>query len=347
MKRDYWILYALACLLTLCHCSSPQKAIENKNYNKAMNLATKFIEKGKDLEANTMYLQTAAEAFAKEALVSYHEQKSTTMMDWKQSQAKLYQVLNQLGKRNINTNGLISESYDLVCEAKQEIDLKIINHYYDEGERLLAKSKSLDESEWARNAYQKFIASEREGAALFYDNLDELKADCVEYGSITVDSRGVGYNNIFLKPVADSTDEVADCTVGWSAGLVDFNSTSSLNVIEQKRQLIIGQNSSTDTSGIVTFQDITEEVIGFKNETTFNYTVSQVLSIQVTANTSECFLNSSTVTLSESNSCTAVEYTGDLRAFVTTFNTTCDEFFKKTELENKLRTTLNNNLFVQ
>lgn len=181
---------------------------------------------------------------------------------------------------------------------------------------------------------------------MFYKNLKELKASCVEHGSITVQSNGVGYNNIFLKPVSESTDKFADCSIGWSAGLVDFNSTSSLNTIEQRRQILLGQSSSTDTSGVVTFQDITEEVIGYKNETTFNYVVSQNLSLNVVANTSECFLNSRTVTLTESKTCIAVEHTGDLRAFVTALNTTCDEFFIKTELQNKLRTTLGSNLYV-
>lgn len=89
MKKYYWTLHALAVLLLLLlsHCSFPQKAIEKKHYNKAMSMASKYIEKGKDLESNTAYLRTAADAIANEALVSYYDQSSDNVMDWKQSQA--------------------------------------------------------------------------------------------------------------------------------------------------------------------------------------------------------------------------------------------------------------------
>ena len=332
--------------ILLLSCANPKKAIEKGHYLNAMNYASKGIRIGKDIAQNEHYLQEATKALVAETLEKYEQEKSPEVRNWKRSRSKLYTVLNQIGENNIKMEGRISESYDKLCEVKQELDLQIVNYYYDEGERLLQKSIATGETALAREAYREFLSSETEGAELFYGNLDNLKEECIRHGSIIIDSpRNVRLASVFLQRMNEE-NPVADCSVSYTAGWVDIDETSVKSVETITKEIKVGQNSVTDTSGLVTYTDIMEEIEGYKNITNITYTASQDLNFYVTANTDQCFLRNRAVTLVETEECTMIKYTGDKRVFITTIEQDCNSFFIKNDLERALTGQLGQNLFI-
>jgi len=103
MKNIYHFILPtfLICCLISCHTS--EKALENKRYVRAMNLASKEIKKGNDVEINTYYLQTAAQELVKETIDNYNSKNSPNVKDWKRSRLKFYRVLTQINNNNIKT----------------------------------------------------------------------------------------------------------------------------------------------------------------------------------------------------------------------------------------------------
>jgi len=328
-------------------CSSSEKALENKRYLKAMNLASKQIKKGNNIDENTIYLQSAAQGLVNKTLDSYQNENASNVKDWKRSRTKFYSVLKQLNNKNIKTNGLISQSYDRLCEAKQELDLRIVNYYYDEGIKLLNKSKSTNETQWAREAYHEFQLSEKEGASAFYGNLLDLKEECIQYGSIFVDAPSeLRLNNKFLKSIADHEGAIADCTIKIGSSSVTFSESFNETQEEKTKEIKVGENAITDTSGVTTYEDILEEVIGFKNTNEITFSANQQIYITVTPNNSECFLDNRTLNLEASEKCTEIKYTGDKSVFTSSIDQTCSKFNIEMNLKQDLRREHSNNLYI-
>ena len=346
MKNLFNFLLYVIVGCSLFSCFTPEKALENKNYVKAMNMASHKILKGKDIETNTYYLQTASQELVKQTLDNYNTENSTDVNDWKKSLLKFYNVLSKINDNNIKTNGLLTETYDDFCEVKYELDLKIIDYYYDEGIKLLEKSISLNEGQWAREAYYQFQLSEKEGASKYY-NLLNLNEECILHGSIFVDAPNkLRLNSVFLKPLSDE-NQTADCTISVYEGFINFNERDNKSKEKKTKEIKVGQNALTDTSGVTTYEDIMEEVTGYKETTEITYTARQQLDIWVTANTSECFLSNRSINLEVSDQCTEIEYSGDKSVFTSTVDQRCSEFSIKRDLERKLADELSSNLYIR
>lgn len=333
-------------LLSVQACRSPEKAIHKGQYKRAMNLATKKILKGKEVEQNQEYLQRAAKAIA-EKTMHHYEYYNSGIEDWKRSQNKLNNSLTVIGDKNIKTQGLVSESYDMLCEAKYETDFKIVNYYYDEGRHLLEGSIESGDKSLARDAYYEFVKSEREGAAYFYDDLELLKEDCRTYGTILVVAPSELSLPQFTTRVAAGSGEMPDCIVRVNhshsrvrEGLGSEKKTKLTKTIK------VGQNAVTDTAGVTTYEDILEEVEAYEIIRTLRFEGQQSLSINVTANTAHCFLRDRNETLRESEECEEISYSGDMRAVGNQKCKTCNESRMIGSVKSALRSRLSEELYV-
>jgi len=156
---------------------TPEKAVSKQKYTKAMDLA---------LEANKHYLKVAADSLSQQTLRAYTIENPNSIKAYKKNQNKFNHVLTKIGESNIKTKGLVSESYNSLCDVKYELDLKIVDYYYQEGKYLLEKSKTTNEKRWAREAYYEFTKSEKEGASTFYNDVEKLRKESLALGSILI-----------------------------------------------------------------------------------------------------------------------------------------------------------------
>lgn len=334
---------------TLCFlfsCYTSKSALEDKKYVKAMNLAANKIKSGKNIEENTYYLQMAGEELANQTIHNYQSQESTNVKDWKRSRTKFYRVLTQMHKNNLKTGGLLSKSYDGLCKAKHELDLRIVDYYFEEGLYLLDQSIERNESKWARDAYYQFQISEKEGASQFYNNLEELKEEAIYYGSILVDiPEEVELDNMFLIRASPENASKADCKITIDESMIDFNQSIDESKESKSKVIKVGEKAVVDTAGVTTYEDVLEEVTGYKNIKEITYTATQDIILEVTANNSECFLEDNRITLEVSEECTEIKYTGEKSVFTSAIDCTCwSSFSKEWDLERELKRKRENEL---
>ncbi len=335
-------------LVFLASCASPEKSFQKGQYTKAMRLATKEIQKGKNVAQNKKYLASSASILSEQTLSNYLLSNSTDIKDWKDSQNEFNSVLATIGKNNIATKGLVSDSYNKLCDVKYDLDLRIVDYYYQNGLDLLTESKSTGTTELAREAYHQFVKSEKEGANTFYTDLEVLKEECIEYGSIYVSAPSeLQLKSLFLRTASVNEEQRPDCYITVSYGHVNIDESKSINTTTLKERVKVGQNAITDTSGVTRYEDLFEEVTAKEHRTVINYTAHQTLDIRVKANTDECFLRSRTVRLAENDTCTEVSYTGDMRAVKSNNSTNCNDSQFRSNLRRAIERALDSELYIR
>jgi len=99
--------------------------------------------------------------------------------------------------------------------------------------------------------------------------------------------------------------------------------------------------------GVTTYEDIMEEIIGYKNRKEITYTATQDVYIRVIANNPECYLTSRTLNLEVSDQCTEIEYTGDKSVFIIAIDQSCSKFNIEWDLERSLKAERNQNLYIR
>lgn len=335
-------------LIIISSCATPEKALRNQNYNKAMRLATKKILKGQNIDENRHYLNSAAQEITASTLGSQSQRYDNGIDDWKIDQVNYNKALTTIGKHNIATKGMVADSYNQLCDAKYDLDLKIVNYYYEEGVSLLTEAELTGETASARNAYSEFIKSEEVGGHAFYHDIETYKERCVEQGMIYVTAPAdVGLLNIFVTRIPDEDMNDADCIISIDYGFPQITESSSITTNQLKKSVKTGQNTVTDTSGVVTFEDIYEDVFATEQIEEIQFEGSQWIQINVNKKTSECFLESNSRSLSVSDKCTTKTYTGDSRAIGSNTNTTCDKAHIRNCLQNDLRSRVNSCLDIR
>lgn len=334
--------------LFLVSCITPQEAIDKGQYTKAMKISTRKILKGKDVAANQEHLLTAAAAITDERIDNYYSINSESIKTLKVEQDKFNDALSAIGKNNLKTQGLVSDSYNKLCDVKYDLDIQIVDYYYDEGNNLLAVSKSTGKKSPARDAYREFVLSEKEGANTFYNDLTALKEESVEHGSITVDApRFLRSRSPFIKFAEGTSNTIPDCYVSTSTGAPRVYETSSISTREFSRRVKVGERAITDTSGVTRYEDIFQNVYAYEETETINFTAQQSLNINVTANTEECFLADRNLTFRETDSCREVTVLGDSRAYRGQSRSTCNKSGIRNKLTRELDSEISSNLYIE
>jgi len=305
-------------------CSTPEAAIKQGNYKKALNVAANNISQGKDVERNEAHLQQAAKALTVETIL-FSEIYDSGIEDWDTNQDRLDNSLSLIGDKNILTQGAISASYDKLSEAKRATDLKIVEYYYTNGKTLLQQAIQTGESSYARDAYDQFVKSEEEGASLFY-----------------IAPEGLTLPDKFVKRVSAESGVVPDCVVTLDYTLPVVKELSNISETSVIRKTIQRRHPIKNSKG--EYKPDILELIAYKTEKEIQYEGSLTLSVEVTANTSQCFLSSRDETFLEKKVCNEVTFTGDERAH--RGDKICPSGRIVHTLKNDLKNRLNNELYV-
>lgn len=346
MNRN--IPYFLLVLCCIIACRSPQKALENGNYQRSIKLSSKAIQKGKSIDENKIILVNASNLEVEKTLAANNSFTSSENVDnWIKAQSKYYKSLKIIGAANRITNGSANEPYDKLCERKIDLDFSIAEHFHINGDELIAVSRNTGKTKYAREAYDEYEACIKNGGEAFYKDIEDLKEECIDLGTVyykAYDGAG-GYGNRFLKPLPKDADWPADCIISVDWGRVNSSENRTESEVTYKKRIKVGESVTTDTSGVKTYHPIYETACAYKTTTRVRITLSSRTRRNVQNVTGECFLRSKTICEEVSDTYTEVRYSGDSRALPSCpRNKTGEPSFFRSNLERKLERKIDNQL---
>ncbi len=335
-------------VLLIFSCVTPEQALEKKWYKTAMRLSAKQIKEGKDIEHNKRVLQTAAdhiifnEIESKKALVN-----SPKVKDWIKVQDSYYKVLEDLGKANIVSNGALLTEYDEMCSTKKELDFKIVEYYYQRGEKMLRKFYAEGQKSFARSAYYEFAKAVKHGAKLYYNNIDAVMEESHKNGIVYyIGETHIVGSSFFLKPLPRNADFKPDCDIDIDFGSHSFSTSTSSTSQHYTDEVVVGREEVKDTSGNITYKDIYEEIKATVTTITITVTASTWTSINSRDLTGQCSISSESFHTSVSDDCEEIEISGDSRAVPAGITEkSCSVFFMESDLSSDLDRKVDSKLY--
>ena len=298
-------------------CSSPQRALEKGNNKKAIRLAKKSIKKNRDIHENVEILNLAAHSEVENIMAaSAHNLSSPEVEDWIYVQGDFYCLLENIGEANLLTAGLVSEPYERLCAAKTDLDFRIADHYYQAGEQHLRDYEYDLMKRTARLAYHQYSQAKAYGAGDYYSELEDKMAYCLENGRVYYTARNYRpASSLFLRALPAGADFEPDCILSSSRhGHSSHKCTTTKNKTF-KKNVVVGSVSHTDTSGVVTHQDVYEDVYAYRKKTQTTITLRTTTWINVIDNTGQCSEHTRSFSTNVSGDYEEVEYSGDKRAY--------------------------------
>jgi len=342
-------LWSLSILLPLLmSCSSSTKALEKGNYDVAIKLAYREYTKDPQSQQAAQNIRIASDTISQRAMANATLYEDEEIKVWKKKRASLYHWMEVVGKYNVVTNGLVSESYDQMCDAKYEVDIAIVDYYYRYGVDLLHEGIATGDRGLARDAYSEFKSSEREEARLFYHDLDSLYQECIAYGAILVEMPSdVATDDIFIKAWDADYVNGPDCSVTIRKERVDLVIDRSLETIEHTKDIVVGREEIRDTAGVVIrYEEIEEEVFAYEQIEEIVMTASANIYVNVTRNTEDCYLESYTKCITEEDVCENIKWTGHKEARKFKSDKSCNEFFMENDLIRDVKQAMNKTIWI-
>jgi len=334
LRITYFVL-----AIGLASCASPSKALEKGQNKKAMRLAKSDLKKNKNIEENIAILNEASNNEI-DFILANNESKvaSPEVKNWIKAQNNYYSLLENIGEANQITGGEVAQPYDRLCEVKTDLDFKIVEHYYDEGENHLAEYHYSDDKSKARSAYGFYHNAEEYGGDKYYQDIQDKKDYCVEHGRVYY--RAYDYspsNNIFLQPVPWNSDREADCVFNSSRSGYSSSQTRSTSQKTYSKKVEVGQEEIKDTSGNITYKTIYDKVYAYEDITEIKVTLRTNTWVNVENQTGHCHIRSWSFSDEVSDSFEEVRFSGDIRAYPAGANDqTGEPAFFRSNLEDEL-----------
>jgi len=346
MQKSISIQSLLIIVATLCFaaCSSPQKAFDKNNYQKALRLSVERIQKGKADETDYDIASKSSKELVDEVMIESDTRvKSDKVGDWISAQSKYHSALENIGKANQDTDGLLTANYDILCEAKKDLDFKIIDHFYVLANDQLDEAMNTGDKKSARNAYGNLEKCVKHGGENEFYDLPDLKAEAIERGTVYFVSSGYSPSESFwFKYWNEQTDRDLDCTLNYDIGHVYFNETSSTTQRNDTKDIQVRTETYTDTSGVVHNTPIYETVSATISTTVVTVTASNSMYRHVVDESGQCPLGYRSLSFNESDKYEEIKVSGDQRALHHIVTEKSGEpAFLKFNLEN----TLMNNIY--
>ncbi len=312
--RNHYLLLALALFYA---CASPSKALEKGQTKKAMRLAKSDLKKQKNIAENIAVINEASQIEIDKILESNSNKiSSPEVKDWIKVQNNYFALLEDIGEANQMTSGQISEPYDRLCEFKTDLDYKIADHYYKEGENYLFAFQSTGMKHLVKSAYYSYNTSEEYGGLKYHDDITEKKDYCVEHGRVYYIANNYDpSNNLFFRPLPHDSDQSADCIINSNRSGYSLSESRNSSQMTFQEVIKVGQESKIDTAGVVTYTPIYQTVYAYKNTTVITMSLSTTTWINVNDETGQCPLSSWSFNKEVSDSYEEVTYTGDSRAY--------------------------------
>ena len=343
--RTLPILFLCGCLFS---CSTPSELLEKGKVERAFNLASKKLNSKKNVDVNSLVLIEASKKIIQDQL--YYNQpliQSRNIEHWVLAQNNYYKILEDIVVANDLVDGKLQNSYDHLCTEKIELDFKITDHFYQNGEDLLATHYDQLSKHHAREAYYQYQECQSYGGDRFFNNIIDKMDECVYEGRIYFVSLDFfPSTNLFFQPLPEDAYYEPDCVISASFGSPSF-STSTRSVSETfTKEIKVSTKTETDTAGVVRFIPIYETVSATVTTTTVSATASSWTNIYVDNISGYCYKNGNSFNTCVSDSYEEISITGDTRAINSCISTSRGKpAFFRSSLESDLQDEIDNSLF--
>lgn len=298
-------------------CATSSKALEKGQNKKAIRLAKSDLRKNKNVEDNIAILNVASQNEVDKILaLNSKRASSSNVEDWIVVQNNYYDLLENIGEANKLSQGKVSKPYDNLCEYKTDLDHKIANHYYQEGEIHLLDYEKLVQKKLAKKAYYSYLKSKEYGGDKYFTDIHEKLEYCLEKGRVYYIAHGYSpTKKLFFRPLPRDTSLTADCILKSTRSGYTVSEQRAESQKTYSEKVEVGKESFTDTSGVVTYEPIYNDVFAYKNTTKITVTLRTTTWINVKNESGQCHLRSWSFNSKVSDSYEEVRYTGDNRAY--------------------------------
>jgi len=320
MKRLY-LLFIVSLIMNACY--TPDQAFDKGHYKLAMQMASQQIKKGKEIETNTRILQNSTARFIETQTINAERQLSTEdVKKWKSARDRLYQDLISVGKANIHAGYLITDQYDQFCDYKKSVDLKIVDHYYQYGLRLMSFYDRSHQKVYARDAYYEFVEAEKNGGFQFYNDIQMLRDESLEKGIVYYLCRNEDLgSSLFVRKLPRDADFEPDCLVEVSKGMISYHESASESRTSYEKQVQTGTKTEKDTSGQVKTIPVFETRKATLIRITYAASADQTVWIHVKDHTGQCHVGSTSFSETVNDCWEEVKVEGDAEAIDVCYKT--------------------------
>lgn len=323
MKTSYTFSCITLSISILCvACSTPSQLLEKGESERAFKLAQKKIKSGKDLNTNLFVLTKSTDHIIQNELqYNAHLTDSPSTKDWVKAQNNYFKTLKDIAAANELVDGQLQNKYDQLCNQKIELDFKIVDHFYQNGEALLATHYDQLSKHHAREAYFEFQECISFGGDRFFQNLDDKKQECIYEGRIFFVSHNFRPSTgLFFRPLPAEADFEPDCVISASFGPISYVEHAHSSSTSYSKEIKVGTSSHQDTSGQIIYTPIYETVTAKVTTTKVTGTVSSSTYIYAENITGYCFKSDQSFRNSLSDSYKEISISGDKRALDSAIN---------------------------
>ncbi|HHH53619.1 MAG TPA: hypothetical protein ENK91_08170 [Bacteroidetes bacterium] len=264
--------------------------------------------------------------------------RSNNVADWVKVQDKYYNVLEKLGRANVNSGEKITDEYDKLCSAKLDVDFKIAEYYYNEGLEKLAEYDSTKLKVYARDAFYSFNNSIEKGGPGYFNDIESLIEFCKEKGVVYYECYDMYLgSSLFFQPIPDDADFQPDCIVDVDQTIVGFYEDEDKDEKEYSKEIETGTKETIDTSGNVIVKPVYETIEATVTIITHTLTAYRTTTIDVDDMTGQCTMSSESFTTRISDSYEEIKIEGDRNAIDDgTIEKTGEPAFFRSNLEDEL-----------
>jgi len=308
MRQTIFLLLVLTTITLSLACKTADKALSDRDYDKAYKLSMKALKKEKSVKENKRILEKSlTEIIKREELEIAELSNSKDLEKWDKAlnvnldlQEKIEQATTYLG------NIFSHEYYQLEAnytELRDELSAIYFNTGVEDLEKAIAENDKL----LAQDAYHHFVTSENYGNE--DERLDSLKAASLDAGLLiyVVDANRnfdydweinrrfdniESYSNEFRSIYYNQNASDVDCSIEIAFGTLAVGYDERSDSRTFRESVVVGTETQVDTAGNQTQVNVYETVEGRV------FTVERVkildweVEVDVRAHTNNCVLRS-------------------------------------------------------
>ena len=348
------ILFIFLSLLTAC--SSPQKAFDDQDYDKAYKLALAALKKEReDKEAQHILQQSLENILEQQGIESRRLAGSEGTEAWKAAldiniglRKKIQEALVFL------PNSFKKEQYTLPQQAKS-LRARLFSHYFEQGKSDLASAESTGLKQYAQQAHGAFskarLYSDTISSEL--DSLTQLAfKKGIIYYKVEIDAPfdityhweiGRVFENLedmsdgFLRVAVDEPVKNADCAFEIRFSSLDIDIDEEKGDEDFNKEVAIAYQTVADTAGNKTEVPVYGTVEGNVIITTKTKTATWEIDVSIDALTPNCGLSGDNFVASARSVIRLVRTSGDQRAIPEEYlNVEDEDFMEEDEMVEQL-----------
>ena len=358
MKNTHNYLFLLGLIFLFTACSSARKSFEKQQYEKAIKLALKSLEKNKSVKESKNILQRSLVKVEREKYKQIQEKSTSDNLEDKVEAFEILSDLDEMYEKSIKyLDTSFSTKHDYIHNDWVNLRENISQSYFSRGQQNLTIAKKQDQKDLAQNAYYDFIESRK------YGNIDRavdsFMQASIDFGTITyvvqadpvfdisqsweidrtfdnIVNQGGIFRRVFFEPIG--MPENIDCIIDIDFVSLDITNRDFTNTQNFTERVIVDYKITQDTSGKQIKEPIYGDVQGSVLTTDFERLGEWDVRVNVMARSKHCQANDENFEESFTSKVRKTTLQGDERAIPSQYKNTMnmDELMDEDDIAEEL-----------